>query len=151
MAPPASQPSSPGSLRARLESLGREIGAREAAEAAAVAAAFDVARRLHAAVVDAVAALHASLETAGSPHLRVAVGAPRLDEKHVRAVQFEVTRGRTVALVSVKSRGDVTLVGPFRAGKTEGPCQSVPFADDRAVDEALAAFLARFVDEAFAP
>lgn len=150
-APPAPQPDASRWLRKHCSALGRAIGAREAEHVDALAQAFGEARRLHAALTDGLSALHAALDAAGSSHLRVSLGEPRLDEKHVRAVQFELVRGRTVALVSVKSRGDVVLVGPFRSGKTEGPCAKVPFVDPAAVDEALAAFLERFLDEAMTP
>lgn len=153
MPPPASSPSpaSRGALRERLAALGRELGAREAEHAAPLAEAWREARRVHAWIADALDALHAALAEEGSPHLRIELGEPRLDEKHVRAVQFELTRGRTVALVTVKSRGDVTLVGPFRAGKTEGPCQSVPWTEAAALEPALQSFLERFLEEAMTP
>jgi hypothetical protein len=124
---------------------------REAEHADALAEAWREARRVHAWVADALDGLHAALSEHGSPHLRIELGEPRLDEKHVRAVQFELTRGRTVALVTVKSRGDVTLVGPFRAGKTEGPCQSVAWTEGSALETALQSFLERFLEEAMTP
>jgi hypothetical protein len=153
MPPPGSEPQLPasGALRERLASLGRAVGAREAEHKIALDEAFREARRLHGLVSDALKALHTALAEQGCQHLRVHLGEPRLDEKHIRAVQFELERGRTVALVTVKSRGDVTLVGPFRSGKTEGPCQSVPWTDPRAVEEALAGFLERFLELAIAP
>ena len=43
------------------------------------------------------------------------------------AVEFELVRGRHCAIVTAKSRGEVTLVGPFHKGKNEGPCRSLPF------------------------
>ncbi len=153
MPPQASSRKSPapGSIRDLLGALGSEIGAREAEHAAALGRAFSEARRLHALLADAVEAFHVALEAAGSAEIRITLGEPRLDEKHVRAVQFELLRGRTVALIVVKSRGDVTLVGPFQSGKTEGPCQSVPFAEPAAVEAALADFVARFIEQATAP
>lgn len=131
--------------------LGREVGNREAAHAAALDEAFTVARGLHGRVAEALDAFHAALEAAGARHLRVHLAAPRLDEKHAHAVQFEVVRGRAVAIVTVRSRGEVTLVGPFAAGKTEGPCRKISWHDGAAVDEALEDFLARFVEEATQP
>jgi len=46
----------------------------------------------------------------------------------------------------------VPLVGPFRAGKPEGPCRSLPFdAPVEELDAALAEFLERVVEEAATP
>jgi hypothetical protein len=50
----------------------------------------------------------------------------------------------------VKSKGDVTLVGPFHAGKTEGPCQSVPWEAQSELLERLGTFLEQFLEEALA-
>lgn len=153
MAPPAPsrQPADYAALRDRLYALGRELGEREAVHAEALAEAWREARRLHGVVSHALGGLHAALAERGGEHLKVALGEPRLDEKHVRAVQFELARGRTVALVSVKSRGEVTLVGPFRSGKTEGPCRTVPWTDASALEDALAAFLELFLEQAMTP
>ena len=41
-------------------------------------------------------------------------------------MQFDLRRGRHAAIVTVKSRGDVTLVGPFRAGKVEKDSEAFP-------------------------
>ena len=75
----------------------------------------------------------------------------RLDEKHVRAIEFEVRRGRHAGVVTVKSRGDVTLVGPFRTGKTEGPCRTFPWDAKDDICNALGDFLLRFLEEAATP
>ncbi len=53
--------------------------------------------------------------------------------------------------MTIKSRGDVTLVGPFRSGKVEGPCKSFPFDAERELGEALPAFLESFLEEAATP
>jgi hypothetical protein len=60
----------------------------------------------------------------------------RTDDKHLRSVEFELSRGRYRAIVTAKSRGDVTFVGPFRTGKTEGPARasrSTPATRSRAL------------------
>lgn len=62
-----------------------------------------------------------------------------------------LSRARHRAVVTVKSKGEVTLVGPFRAGKNEGPCRSFPFAEEAELDAALGDFLERFLEEAVAP
>ncbi|MEN8182314.1 MAG: hypothetical protein ABFS46_07245, partial [Myxococcota bacterium] len=60
-------------------------------------------------------------------------------------------RGRHQAIVTVKSRGEVTLVGPFRSGKTEGPCRSFPYDAEEELHKALGDFLERFLEEAATP
>jgi hypothetical protein len=96
-------------------------------------------------------AFHAGADQAGARHLRVELGEVRLDDKHARAVQFDLQRGRHVAIVAVKSRREVTLVGPFRSGKPEGPCLSFPFEAEEELHEALGDFLERFLEEAASP
>jgi hypothetical protein len=81
----------------------------------------------------------------------VEVGELRVDDKHLRAMEFELRRGRHRAIVTAKSRGEVTLVGPFRAGKAEGPCKSFPFEAPEELRRALGDFLERFVEEAATP
>jgi hypothetical protein len=145
-------PTLPGSsaLRARLESLGSSLGAREAANAEAQAEATRRAEALHRTLTDAIAGFQEALATSGAPAIAIDVGAPRLDDKHVRAVQIELRRGRNVAIVTVKSKGDVTLVGPFHAGKTEGPCQSVPWEAQSELLDRLGSFLEQFLEAALA-
>jgi hypothetical protein len=45
----------------------------------------------------------------------------------------------------------VTLVGPFRQGKDEGPCKSFPIDAEAEIEPALGEFLARFLREAASP
>ncbi|MBW2240870.1 MAG: hypothetical protein JRH01_02705 [Deltaproteobacteria bacterium] len=87
----------------------------------------------------------------GAPHLQVTLGPVHPDEKHVRAVEFQVARGRFRGLFIVKAKGELTLVGPFRSGRTEGPCQSFPWDANTEIDEAVAVFLESFLEEATAP
>jgi len=150
-ASPASSPET--SLRERLARRGREFAAREAEHAEGVASARRCAEALRARVCEAVEAFERAAAEAGGSPLGIEVSAPRLDDKHVRSVQFDLRRGRNVAIVTAKSRGDVTLVGPFHAGKTEGPCASyrTHSPDDAELARGLAAFLERFLDEATAP
>lgn len=147
----AASPASGESLRERMAAAGRAIGARESQHSAAL----DVARRdcavWHERVRAAIDAFHAEASASGAPHLRLEVGEPRLDEKHVRAMEFEIRRGRHVGLVIVKAKGELTLVGPFRTGKTEGPCRSLPRDADADIAAALGEFLERFVEEATTP
>jgi hypothetical protein len=106
---------------------------------------------LHANVAAALERFHVAAAEAGAPHLRIELGEPRVDDKHLRAVEFELRRGRHIAIVTTKSRGDLTLVGPFQQGKTEGPCRSFPMDADREVEAALGDFLALFLEEAATP
>ncbi len=138
-------------LGERLEALGRELGEREAAFAEGLREAWARAEELRAEVADALVRFHAAVEKAGAPHLSVDVSAVRVDDKHVRACEFELSRGRHRAIVTVKSRGEVTLVGPFRAGKQEGPCLSFPLAPSDEFTAAFEGFLASVVEDAATP
>jgi hypothetical protein len=134
-----------------MEELGRSLGEREAAYGEALATGRAKAAALHARVAAALDRFHEAASKAGSDHLRIELGAPRTDEKHLRSVEFDLRRGRHRAIVTVKSRGEVTLVGPFRSGKTEGPCRSFPIDADAEIDAALGDFLASFLEEAASP
>ena len=138
-------------LTERLARVGREIGLREREHASELAEAEGVARRLHATVAEALESFHAAVAETGAAHLCVELAAPRADDKHLRSVQFELLRGRHRAIVTVKSRGEVTLVGPFRAGKNEGPCKSFPIGADAELEAALGGFLESFLEEAATP
>jgi len=140
-----------GALRDRLAALGRELATREAGEAQALERARRAAAALHAVIADALAGFHEAAQAGGAPQLRVTLEPPRTDDKHVRAVQFALRRGRHAAIVTVKSRGEVTLVGPFHQGKDEGPCKTFPLDATREIDAALGDFLDRFLHEAATP
>jgi hypothetical protein len=137
------------SLRDRLKALGATLAEREAEHAAALDAARRKAVSLRAEVAAALEGWQEAV--AGTPQLAVRIGEVRPDDKHIRAVEFDLTRGRHRAIVTVKSRGDVTLVGPFHAGKTEGPCKSFPFDAEAEIRKALGDFLERFLEDAAAP
>jgi hypothetical protein len=139
------------SLRQRIEALGRALGEREAANRPAREAAADHAKALREFVARELDVFHSTAVAAGADHLRIELSEPRVDDKHLQAVEFEIMRGRYRAIVTVKSRGEVTLVGPFHAGKTEGPCRSFPLESSEEIREALGDFLLRFVDEASTP
>jgi hypothetical protein len=142
-------PSAP--LRARLAELGRRLGEREAAHAADLSRAARRAAELRARVAEALDGFHAAARAAGAPHLEIEVSPTRPDDKHLRSVQFELARGRQRAVITVKARGEVTLVGPFRTGKTEGPCRTFPIDAEPEIETALGDFLERFLEEAAAP
>ena len=143
-------PNAKSDLGARLEVLGRAVGEREVAHLDGLARARECAESLRAEVAAALERFHAAA-AAGAPHLRVEISAIRIDDKHLRSFEFDLSRGRYRAIVTVKSRGDVTLVGPFRAGKTEGPCRTFPIEAQSEVNEALAGFLESFLEEAATP
>ena len=135
----------------RMEELGRTLGAREAGHTPAIGVARAKAESLRESVCDAFGRFHAAAEKAGSPHLQIDVGPVQLDEKHVRSIEFDVTRGRYRTVITVKSRGEVTLVGPFRRGGTEGPCRTFPIDADAEIEAALGDVLERFLEEATTP
>lgn len=138
-------------LSTRLAALGRTLGAREAAHRAELDAARSCAEKVREDVAKALEHFHAAVVEAGAPHLRVALSEIRLDDKHLRAVEFDLVRGRHKAIVVAKSRGELTLVGPFRVGKPEGPCRSFPFDARPEIEQALATFLESFLEEAATP
>jgi len=149
---PSSQSPPPNlDLSDRFARLGQTLGAREAEHVAGLGEARAVAEALHARVATALEAFHRAVDAAGAPHLRVALGEVRNDYKHLRAVEFDVSRGRYRGIVTARSRGDVTLVGPFHRGKTEGPCRSFPFGARDELEAALADFLEQLCQEAATP
>ena len=102
-------------------------------------------------VVEALERFHRAAAEAGAPHLRVELSEVRADDKHLRSFEFELFRGRHRAIVTVKSRAEVTLVGPFRSGKAEGPCRSFPLEHSDEFADSLADFMSAFVDQAASP
>ncbi len=148
--PTAASASSP-SLNERLAELGRRIGTREAPHRRALEEARRRARELHAQVAAALETFHAGVSEAGAEPIGVEVSPVHGDDKHVRAVEFELRRGRYRAIVTVKSRGEVMLVGPFKAGAAEGPCATFPFDAPHELEAALAGFLERFLEEGATP
>jgi hypothetical protein len=148
--PPPSPPAD-ADLDARLTALGQRLGAREASYADSLREAQGHAERLRGEVASALDSFHAAVAASGAPHLRVALSPVRTDDKHLRAVEFDLVRGRHKAVITAKSKGEVTLVGPFRIGKEEGPCLSFPFTAKDEIRSALGSFLERFLEEAATP
>jgi hypothetical protein len=138
-------------LSERMAQLGAFLGEREAEHRDAVTEAWRRAGTLRLEVGSALAAFAKAVAHAGSPQLAVQLGDVRTDDKHLRAVQFDLARGRSRAVVTVKSRGEITLVGPFHAGKTEGPCKSFPYGAEDELHAALGDFLEKFLTEAAHP
>jgi hypothetical protein len=145
------RPAGDSELDTRLEALGSQLGEREAVHRADLERARGCVERLRRGVESALERFHAAAAAAGAPHLRVRLSEIRPDDKHLRAVEFDLERGRHRAIVTAKARGDVTLVGPFHRGKTEGPCLSFPMDAEDDLRRALAEFLERFLEEAATP
>ena len=149
--PPHPPAAGAAELAGRLEKLGRSLGEREASHQAGLGEARACLERLRGWVAAALEGFHQAAAAAGAPQLRIALSEVRADDKHLRAVQFDLIRGRHRAIVTAKSRGEITLVGPFHAGKTEGPCLTFPLDGGEDLHAALASFLERFLEEAATP
>ncbi len=137
-------------LDERLSAVARQLVERESQHSADLDRAWACAQKLHLRLATALEEFHA-LVMAKAPQLQLTLGEPRVDEKHLHAVQFELERGRHRAIVTVKSRGEVTLVGPFRLGGVEGPCRSFPMAAEADIEGALEDFVLAFIEEAATP
>lgn len=142
---------SESSLSERLTRLGAALGEREAEHRDAIAEAWRRSQALRAEIGAALDAFNRAAARAGATQLAVQLGDTRTDDKHLRAVQFDLTRGRNRAVVTVKSRGEITLVGPFHAGKPEGPCKTFPYGAESEIRAALGDFLEKFLAEAASP
>jgi hypothetical protein len=138
-------------LEDALDKLGKTLAERESIHTRELAAARDKAKELHTRIERALERYHAAIEASGASHLRVELTPPRIDEKHVRSYEFDLRRGRHRGLFVLKSRGELTLVGPFRTGKTEGPCRSFPIEAEAEIDSALVEFVSSFLEEAATP
>ncbi len=138
-------------LRTRLAEIGRTLAKREQEHREPLDAAWARAKELRQQVAEGLEGFHQAIEEEGAPQLAVVLGEISTDDKHVRSVEFELRRGRHRGLVIVKSRGHVTLVGPFHAGKNEGPCKSTPWEQQEELQDALGNFVANFLEEAATP
>jgi hypothetical protein len=149
--PPLPPDAGAAELTERLSKLGRSLGEREVSHQAGLREARACLESVRGWVATALDGFHRAASEAGAPQLRVALSEVRPDDKHLRAAQFELVRGRYRAIVTAKSRGEITLVGPFHAGKTEGPCLTFPLEGGEDLRAALASFLERFLEEAATP
>lgn len=138
------------SLNDRVEALARDLAEREHNHVKEIETAQYKAAELHRKVAAAIDRFN-TVVGESAPYLQVAVSAPRVDDKHLHAVEFDLERGRHRAIVTVKSKGEVTLVGPFRFGKPEGPCRSFEFRAEAELEDAIGDFVTRFLEEAAAP
>ena len=139
------------SLSDELAQVGTRLAARESEIASRLGETRARANQIHGKVSVGLEGFHRAARDAGAPHLEVVLSDPRTDDKHLHSVQFDVTRGRHQVIVTVKSKGAITLVGPFKQGKDEGPCKRIDLDDDAGIDAGLAAVLAEFLENAFTP
>ena len=110
-------------MEKRLQDLARKLAARDRDLGPGLEAARKGAERLRAHAARCVEAFRATARSEGAAHLaEIEVGAVEPDEKHVDCVQFKVWRGRLEIVCVAKAKGTVTLVGPYKRGKTEKPC-----------------------------
>ena len=138
------------SLEERLKAIAEGVVEREKRHAEAMAHAATKLDALRSTVASAIEGFNAAVAS-DVPHLSIDVSPVRLDEKHLHAHEFELARGRHRALVIAKSNAEFTLVGPFKTGKSEGPCRTFPFSAESDLEDAMEDFLERFLDEATAP
>lgn len=138
------------SLEDRLKGIAEGVAERERRHAADMAHAAEKLGALRETVAGAIEVFNATVAP-DVPHLSIDVSPVRLDEKHLHAHEFELARGRHRALVIAKSKSEFTLVGPFRTGKSEGPCRTFPFSAASDLEDAMEDFLERFLEEATAP
>ncbi|MEE8558248.1 MAG: hypothetical protein V3T14_10225 [Myxococcota bacterium] len=110
--------------RDRFVRLAEEFAARDRDLVPRIATLWDACERLRSVAAAAVEAFAETARSRGTPHLADLVVDPvEPDEKHVDCLQVRVRRGRWEGLLLAKSKGKVTLVGPFRRGDPEKPCR----------------------------
>jgi hypothetical protein len=135
---------------ARFRKLAEELAARDPGLTARLRDVREAARDLRDQSFQAVEAFRERAAELGAPYLgHVEVSAVEPDEKHVDCVQFRVSRGRTeLLLIAIaEGAGKVRLVGPFRRGKSEGPCADAPLRGPE-VERALEERIERLLREA---
>jgi hypothetical protein len=132
----------------RFEKLAETLARRDEELGAGLEEAREAAERLRGLADAAVEGFRRAARARGAPHLaHLEVGGVEPDEKHVDCVQFGVRRGRWEALCVAKASGKVTLVGPFKRGKTEKPCLDVPLHGAQ-TESALDDLLLRLIEQA---
>ncbi len=134
----------------RFRKLAEELAARDPGLAARLRDAREAARELRELAFEAVEAFRERAAELGAPYLgNVEVSLVEPDEKHVDCVQFRVSRGRTelLCIAIAEGEGKVRLVGPFKRGKSEGPCADAPLRGPE-VERALEDRVERLLREA---
>ena len=113
----------------RFRKLADELAGRDPGLTQRLRDVRDAARDLRELAWEAIEVLRERAAEIGAPYLgNLEVSAVEPDAKHLDAVQFTVSRGRTeLACIAIaRGPGKVRLVGPFQRGKQEGPCAELP-------------------------
>jgi len=113
----------------RFRKLADELASRDPGLTVRLRDVRDAARELRELAFEAVEAFRERAAEIGAPYLgNLEVSPVEPDEKHVDCVQFRITRGRVelLCVAIAQGPGKVRLVGPFKRGKEEGPCQDAP-------------------------
>jgi hypothetical protein len=134
----------------RFRKLADELAGRDPALTLRLRDVRDAARELRELAFEAVEAFRERAAEIGAPYLgHLEVSPVEPDEKHVDCVQFRVTRGRLelLCIAIAQDPGKVRLVGPFKRGKEEGPCEDAPLRGP-AVVKALEDRIEQLVREA---
>ena len=106
-----------------LLELAERLSARDRDLGPGLARAQVAAERLRVHASAAIGRFRSAVQRSGAEHLaHIEIGPVEPDDKHVDCLQCRVRRGRHEAVLVIKASGKVTLVGPFRSGKTEKPC-----------------------------
>jgi hypothetical protein len=113
----------------RFEELARQLSTRDRELSGGLARARTAAETLRAHAQTCVDVFRAAVCKQGAKHLgHIDVGPVEPDAKHVDCFQFIVARGRFEAACVAKAQGKITLVGPYKRGKTEKPCVDQPLS-----------------------
>ena len=111
-------------MEKRFSALAHELATRDRDLGPGLEDARQGARRLRAHAAGCIAEFAAAATSCWAPHLaEIEVGSVEPDEKHVDCIQFKVRRGRFEIVCVAKAKGKVTLVGPYKRGKSEKPCR----------------------------
>lgn len=138
----------------RIEAVASEVAAREAGRAQARQRARELADWLRQRMLSHRARFVAAVEAAGASHLDlIEITAVEPDDKSIRAFQFKIRRGRYEAVVVSKDRGEVMMVGPFKRGQDEGPCNPIHHQggdpDRELLADHLETFLSALIEMSF--
>ena len=110
----------------RIESVARKVAAREAGREEARARARELADWLRGEMTSLRDRFLSTARAAGVSHLDlIEITDVEPDDKSIRAFQFKIRRGRYEAVIVSKDRGETMMVGPFKRGQDEGPCNPV--------------------------
>lgn len=135
-----------------IETLAKEIAAKEAARLPDRRKAEDLAHRLHGRARATLDRFNVTVREAGAPHLDLVRLEPvEPDDKSVRAFQFRLLRGAWTALVVSRDKGEVMLVGPFKRGHDEEPCHALPLERGTgAIEEAIDDLVTTLIEQSYA-